>query len=98
MTPLTDLALAKAQAILGSECSPIGLMASPEGYPHIWARDSVITSLGVLLSPGHETCLRVSLQTLVGQQSELGAIPNNVSVATWRRWSKLADWTKPAAS
>jgi glycogen debranching enzyme len=84
MSTLTDVALEKAQAILASECSPIGLMASPEGYPHVWARDSVITSLGALLSPGHETCLRLSLHTLASQQSELGAIPNNVSVATGR--------------
>ena len=84
MVSITDLALEKAQGILGSECSPIGLMASPEGYPHVWARDSVITSLGALFSPGHEDCLRVSLHTLAGQQSELGAIPNNVSVATGR--------------
>jgi glycogen debranching enzyme len=62
---------------------PIGLMASPEGYPHVWARDSVITSLGAAL-PGHEYCLSVSLRTLASQQSELGAIPNNVSVATGR--------------
>ena len=86
MTILTETALEKAHAILGSECSPIGLMASPEGYPHVWARDSVITSLGATqsVSPGHENCLRVSLATLAGQQSELGAIPNNVSVATGR--------------
>jgi glycogen debranching enzyme len=84
MTTLTDTALSQAETILSSECSPIGLMASPEGYPHVWARDSVITSLGALLTPGHENCLRVSLQTLAGQQSELGAIPNNVSVATGR--------------
>lgn len=83
-TDLTEIALKKAQAILKSECSPIGLMASPEGYPHVWARDSVITSLGALLTPGHEFCLRRSLETLAGQQSELGAIPNNVSVATGR--------------
>src|SRR5512144_896738 len=70
MSDLTDMALEKAHAILGTECSPIGLMASPEGYPHVWARDSVITSLGALLSPGHEVCLRVSLETLAGQQSE----------------------------
>ena len=75
MTTLVETALEKAHAILGSECSPIGLMASPEGYPHVWARDSVITSLGAILSPGHENCLRVSLATLAGQQSELGAIP-----------------------
>ena len=84
MTDLTNLALENAQAVLDRECSPIGLMASPEGYPHVWARDSVITSLGALLAPGHENCLKVSLQTLGGQQSELGAIPNNVSVATGR--------------
>jgi glycogen debranching enzyme len=84
MKPLIDLALEKAHAILKSECSPIGLMASPEGYPHVWARDSVITSLGALFTPGHENCLKVSLSTLGGQQSELGAIPNNVSVVTGR--------------
>jgi glycogen debranching enzyme len=84
MESITELALQKAHAILKSECSPLGLMASPDGYPHVWARDSVITSLGALFSPGHENCLRVSLQTLASQQSELGAIPNNVSVATGR--------------
>jgi glycogen debranching enzyme len=84
VTALTDLALAKAQDVLKRECSPLGLMASPEGYPHVWARDSVITGLGASLTPGHEDCLRTSLHTLAGQQSELGAIPNNVSVATGR--------------
>ena len=84
MTSLTDVALEKAQAIFATQCNLIGLVASPEGYPHVWARDSVITSLGALLSPGHEYCLRVSLETLAGQQSELGAISNNVSVATGR--------------
>ena len=84
MSRLTDLALERAQEVLAQECSPLGLMASPEGYPHVWARDSVITSLGAILIPGHEDCLRTSLQTLAGQQSDLGAIPNNVSVATGR--------------
>lgn len=84
MPALIDTALSKAHKILSSECSPLGLMASPEGYPHVWARDSVITSLGALLTPGHEECLPVSLRTLGSQQSELGAIPNNVSVATGR--------------
>ena len=84
MSDLTRVALQKAESILSRECSPIGLMASPEGYPHVWARDSVITSLGAIHSTGHETCLRTSLTTLAGQQSDLGAIPNNVSVATGR--------------
>jgi glycogen debranching enzyme len=59
-------------------------MASPEGYPHVWARDSVITALGTSLLAEHANCLRTSLATLASQQSELGAIPNNVSVATGR--------------
>ncbi len=81
---IVETAYAKARQILSSECSPIGLMASPEGYPHVWARDSVITALGAALLSEHASCLRVSLATLAGQQSELGAIPNNVSVATGR--------------
>ena len=84
MVDLIDLALEEAKKVLAEECSPLGLMASPEGYPHVWARDSIITSLGAVLIPGYEGCLRTSLQTLAGQQSELGAIPNNVSVATGR--------------
>jgi len=84
MTELTGLALEKAQEVLAQECCPLGLMASSEGYRQVWARDSVITSLGALLTPGHEECLPKSLETLAGQQAELGAIPNNVSVATGR--------------
>jgi len=84
MSDLTDMAYKKAQAVLAQECSPIGLMASPEGYPHVWARDSVITALGAALLEDHRHCLLRSLETLAGQQSELGAIPNNVSVATGR--------------
>ncbi|MGQ9694021.1 MAG: amylo-alpha-1,6-glucosidase [Thermodesulfobacteriota bacterium] len=84
MSELTALALERAQEVLAQECCPLGLMASPEGYRQVWARDSVITSLGALLTAGHEECLPKSLETLAGQQSELGAIPNNVSVATGR--------------
>jgi len=82
MNKLCDLAYQKAKKVIDSECSPLGLMASSNGYPHIWARDSVITSLGAILTKGHSDCLRISLQTLADQQSELGAIPNNVSVKT----------------
>ncbi|MBI5033822.1 MAG: hypothetical protein HZB51_25165 [Chloroflexi bacterium] len=83
-TEIIETAFEKAREILTSESSPIGLMASPEGYPHVWARDSVITSPGAAFLPEHSNCLRLSLETLGGQQSELGAIPNNVSVATGR--------------
>ncbi len=84
MNEIVEVGYEKARQVLTSECSPIGLMASPEGYPHVWARDSVITSLGGVLLPDHADCLRMSLETLGSQQSELGAIPNNVSVATGR--------------
>lgn len=84
MSAIIETALDHAREVLNRECSPIGLMASPEGYPHVWARDSVITSLGAVLALEHALCLRRSLETLGSQQSELGAIPNNVSVATGR--------------
>ncbi len=84
MSDITEIAYEKARAMLESACSPLGLMASPEGYPHVWARDSAITALGAGLLPEHEPCLRAALETLAGQQSELGAIPNNVNLATGR--------------
>jgi len=51
MSNLVDLAYEKAQEVLARECSPLGLMASPEGYPHVWARDSVITGLEAISTP-----------------------------------------------
>lgn len=81
---LVGVALRKAEEVLRGSCSPLGSMAAEEGYPQVWARDSVITSLGLSLLEGYRGCLRRSLQTLRSQQSSLGAIPNNVSVATGR--------------
>lgn len=84
MDEIVHVAYEKARALLERACSPLGMLASPEGYPHVWARDSAVTALGLTLLPGNEECLRAALLTLAGQQSELGAIPNNVSVATGR--------------
>jgi glycogen debranching enzyme len=84
LAEITDVAFEQARAVLEKACSPLGVMASPEGYPHVWARDSAITALGLTLLPDKEECLRAALLTLAGQQSELGAIPNNVSVSTGR--------------
>jgi hypothetical protein len=50
---------------------------------HVWARQRDHLPRRFFSLP-HENCLRISLQTLASQQSELGAIPNNVSVATGR--------------
>lgn len=84
MREITEITYEKARAVLESACSTLGLMASPEGYPHVWARDSAITALGAGLLPEHEPCLRAALETLASQQSELGAIPNNVNLITGR--------------
>ena len=81
---IVGIAYEKARAVLERSCSPLGVMASLEGYPHVWARDSAITALGMALLSDKEECLRRALTTLAGQQSDLGAIPNNVSVATGR--------------
>jgi hypothetical protein len=48
VSELTDLTLKEARKVLAQECNPLGLMASPEGYPHVWAQDSVITGLGAV--------------------------------------------------
>ncbi len=71
MDEITDVAFEQARAVLEKACSPLGVMASPEGYPHVWARDSAITALGLTLLPDKEECLRAALLTLAGQHSEL---------------------------
>ncbi|OHA47866.1 MAG: hypothetical protein A2806_02385 [Candidatus Terrybacteria bacterium RIFCSPHIGHO2_01_FULL_48_17] len=50
------------------------------GYPHVWARDSMITSLGALASqdPVLISSVEASLETLAKHQTALGAIPTNV--------------------
>ena len=43
MAALADLTLRKAQDVLKRKFSPLGFMASPEGYAHVWVRDRVAT-------------------------------------------------------
>lgn len=79
---------ARDQAIAVLErCShDLGFKASAlaRGYPHIWARDSVITALGAALCdhPQLMKAFRTSLETLGAFQSELGGVPLNVDVNT----------------
>ncbi len=66
--------------------TPYGFRASGvlPGYPQIWARDSVITSLGAALT-GDSALLaafRASLDTLGQHQSPLGLVPLNVHPET----------------
>ncbi len=58
--------------------------ATEQGYPHVWARDSMITALGACAS-GESRCIRAfrqSLDTLQTHQSRRGLIPLNVHTIT----------------
>lgn len=83
-----DEAYRQAKEVLYRCMTDIGFKASAleNGYPQIWARDSVITSLGACLIKGSGSdflsVLRASLDTLTSYQSQMGLIPLNVDVAT----------------
>jgi len=89
--PLTGAALLArareaARGILRRNITPRGFVASIDGYPEVWARDSMITLLGASLAndPEVNTCFRVSLQTLVDNQDRFGQIPNFINAADGR--------------
>lgn len=79
---LIDTAYDKALEVLRRCATQAGFKASalPGGYPQVWARDSVITSLGALVSGDSELidCAKASLETLGSKQTELGMIHLNV--------------------
>ena len=74
----------KAKEVLKECISPIGIKASAkkEGYPQVWARDSMITSLGAIFTEDKEIEMAVqkSLETLALYQNYLGCVPNYVDV------------------
>jgi len=69
-------------------CCPSGLKASGglEGHHEIWARDSMIASLGARFASDSEIkkALRASLVLLRDHRASNGAIPNNVDSASLR--------------
>jgi len=69
-------------------CIPDGLKASgrPLGHHQIWARDSMVASLGARLVDDAEiqAALRASVALLSRHRTPWGAIPNNVDAATLR--------------
>lgn len=81
-----DQAYEQAVAVLRRCVTPYGFRASGvlPGYPQIWARDSVITSLGAALTgePDLLAAFRASLDTLGRHQSQLGLVPLNVHPET----------------
>jgi glycogen debranching enzyme len=86
MEDIIEEARARAVDVLRRCLTPVGFKASalPQGYPHIWARDAAIVSLGAYVSgePDLLAAARASLETLSAHQSGLGLIPLNVDVAS----------------
>ncbi|WP_157202653.1 amylo-alpha-1,6-glucosidase [Calidithermus chliarophilus] len=76
---LQETARQKAQEILFRNGSPIGLLGSSQAYKQVWARDSMICGLGLMLTGEEGQAIhRASLRTLQAYQSPLGNIPHNV--------------------
>lgn len=73
----------RALEVLGRCTIRQGFRASgaAAGYPQVWARDSIITSLGALVSEDAQLCAaaRASLEVLGQFQSPLGLVPLNVN-------------------
>ena len=68
------------------KCStPHGFHAAFPGYDAVWARDSMITSLGASLIEKFGETFRQSLITLANNQSEKGQIPNAVDKFSKRK-------------
>jgi glycogen debranching enzyme len=79
-TALVRTACSQAMDVVAGNRSDAGLRAASSAYPEVWARDSVITCLGLLAAgvPTGVELLRNSLRSLQACQSRLGRIPNHV--------------------
>ncbi|GGK35678.1 hypothetical protein GCM10008955_32010 [Deinococcus malanensis] len=77
---LADTGRPLAERTVIGNGSPIGLLGSSTAYKQVWARDSMICSLGLMLCAGPEgpEIARQSIRTLAAYQSRLGNIPHNV--------------------
>ncbi len=71
----------RAEAGLLANGGELGLLGSNEAYQQVWARDSMVCGLGLLLcGEAGEEIHRRSLETLRAFQSPLGKIPHNVGL------------------
>ena len=89
---ITKQAYNKAIEVLKLATRPVGFFASAakDVYQGLWARDSMIASLGAALAGGNfKDVFRKSLETLSRHQSELGQIPNAVGDYNLDRKSKI---------
>lgn len=78
-----DEGAARAEQILLANGDALGLLGSSQAYRQVWARDSMICGLGLLLcdDPEGRAIHRRSLETLRRYQSSLGKIPHNIGLA-----------------
>jgi glycogen debranching enzyme len=78
--PLIEEGRQLAEQLLLKNSGELGILASSRAYQQVWARDSMISGLGLLLCNNGEgvTTHRRSLETLRQFQSRLGKIPHNV--------------------
>ena len=78
----TEEAAGRARDVLRSCVTSLGLRASAgqRGYPEVWARDAMISLLGICADGLEDLApaLAASLETLTRHQSTLGYIPLNV--------------------
>ena len=81
----------RAVSVLEDCAHKSGFLASGSkpGYPQVWARDAMMTGLGVLNSEqwlvqglNLGNVMKASLETLAKHQSSLGMIPMNVDTRT----------------
>src|SRR5512139_1794427 len=83
MQNLIEEAYRRAIEVLHRCVTPFGFRASAlsPGYPQVWARDSMVTSLGAALTgdPDLMSAFRASLDILGAHQSTLGLVPLNVN-------------------
>ncbi len=84
---IIDEAYEKAKEVIRSCSTPFGLFASggKEGYNAVWARDSMITSLGASLEDEFRIVIKKSIITLAENQSKHGQIPNAVDKFSKRK-------------
>jgi glycogen debranching enzyme len=79
---MSAIAKQRAEQILLANGSALGLLGASQAYQQVWARESMICALGLLLtqSPEGPAIHRRSLETMRRYQSELGKIPHNVGL------------------
>lgn len=89
---ITEEAYEAAIHVLKSCAKPVGFYASglAGGYEALWARDSMITSLGAsLVGERFKNSFKRSLETLARHQSKHGQIPNAVGSYNVERRSDI---------